>query len=152
MNRPLEAQSVHQQRNLYTHERQNRHSTNSIRCRTKVAAASRPQGLHPLINVMPLVAYFHSPSINSVKLHHRHTAITIIKHPLNLPQTEPRNSELTDMHSSKSNVTRGPSGNTRSAGKHQDFLNKPLTGRALKRAEKKQQELKKKAKEYFSKQ
>ena len=80
---------------------------------------------------------------------------------------------MTDMHSSKSNVTRGPSGNTRSAGKHQDFLNKPLTGRALKRAEKKQhdkadkktaanelskvvekkeQELKKKAKEYFSKQ
>lgn len=76
------------------------------------------------------------------------------------------------MHSGKSNITKGPSGNTRSAGKHQDFLNKPLTGRALKRAEKKQQdkadkkaaasefskvvkkkeqELKKKAKEYFSK-
>jgi hypothetical protein len=74
------------------------------------------------------------------------------------------------MHSGKSNVTKGPSGNTRSAGKHQDFFNKPLTGRALKRAEKKQQdkadkkaaatefsktvkkkelELKKKAKEYF---
>lgn len=73
----------------------------------------------------------------------------------------------------KANVTRGPSGNTRSAGKHQDFLNKPLTGRAAKRAEKKQQdkadkkatadefskivkrkelELKKKTKEYFNKQ
>jgi hypothetical protein len=80
---------------------------------------------------------------------------------------------LINMHSGKSNVTKGPSGNTRSAGKHQDFLNKPLTGRALKRAEKKQQDkadkkaaasefsrvvkkkeqdLKKKAKEYFSKQ
>ena len=77
------------------------------------------------------------------------------------------------MHSGKSNVAKGPSGNTRSAGKHQDFLNKPLTGRALKRAEKKQQdkadkktaatefsktvkkkelELKKKAKEYFKSQ
>lgn len=77
------------------------------------------------------------------------------------------------MHSGKSNVAKGPSGNTRSAGKHQDFLNKPLTGRAAKRAEKKQQDkadkkaaasefsrvvkkkeqdLKKKAKEYFSKQ
>jgi len=77
------------------------------------------------------------------------------------------------MHSGKSNVTKGPSGNTRSAGKHQDFLNKPLTGRAAKRAEKKQQdkadkkskaaefsktvkrkelEFKKKAKEYFNSQ
>jgi hypothetical protein len=74
------------------------------------------------------------------------------------------------MPSGKANVTKGPSANTRSSGKHQDFLNKPLTGRAAKRAEKKQQdkadkkaaasefsrvvkkkeqELKKKAKEYF---
>lgn len=71
----------------------------------------------------------------------------------------------------KANVNKGPSANTRSAGKHQDFLNRPLTGRAAKHAEKKQQdkvakkdaareftktvnkkeqELKKKAKEYFS--
>jgi hypothetical protein len=77
------------------------------------------------------------------------------------------------MHSGKSNVTKGPGGNTRSAGKHQDFLNKPLTGLAAKRAEKKQQdkvdkkskatefsktvkrkeqELKKKTKEYFGSQ
>jgi hypothetical protein len=77
------------------------------------------------------------------------------------------------MPSGKSNVTKGPSGNTRGAGKHQDFLNKPLTGRAAKRADKKQQdkadkkaaasefsrtvkqkemELKKKAKEYFNNQ
>jgi len=77
------------------------------------------------------------------------------------------------MPSGKSNVTKGPSGSTRSAGKHQDFLNKPLTGRAAKRADKKQQdkadkkaaasefsrvvkqkemELKKKAKEYFNNQ
>jgi hypothetical protein len=73
--------------------------------------------------------------------------------------------------SGKANVTKGPSANTRSAGKHQDFLNKTLTGRAAKRAEKKQQdkaakkdaaneldkrvnqkqkELKAKAKEYFA--
>ena len=71
----------------------------------------------------------------------------------------------------KANVTKGPSANTRSAGKHQDFLNKPLTGRAAKRAaekkqdkidkkatadefskivKKKEQELKKKTKEYFA--
>lgn len=71
----------------------------------------------------------------------------------------------------KANVTKGPSASTRSARKHQDFLNKPLTGRAAKRAEKKQQdkldkkaaadefsklvkkkelELKKKSKEYFN--
>ena len=76
-------------------------------------------------------------------------------------------------HSGKSNVAKGPSGNTRSAGKHQDFLNKPLTGRALKRSGKKQQdkadkkaaasesskavkkkelELRRKTKEYFNKQ
>ena len=91
----------------------------------------------------------------------------------NLPQKQPRRSQFANMHSGKSNVAKGPSGNTRSAGKHQDFLNKPLTGRALKRAEKKQQdeadkktaasefskvvkkkelELRKKAKEYFNKQ
>lgn len=71
----------------------------------------------------------------------------------------------------KANVTKGPSTSARNAGKHQDFLNKPLTGRAAKRAEKKQQdkfgkkaaadefskvvkkkeeELKKKSKEHFS--
>ena len=91
----------------------------------------------------------------------------------NLPQKQPQRSQFVNMHSGKSNVAKGPSGNTRSAGKHQDFLNKPLAGRAAKRAEKKQQdkadkktaanelskvvkkkeqELKKKAKEYFSKQ
>jgi len=42
------------------------------------------------------------------------------------------------MPAGKGNVTKGPSANTRSAGKHQDYLNKPLTGRAAKRAEKKQ--------------
>jgi hypothetical protein len=77
------------------------------------------------------------------------------------------------MHSGKANVTKGPSANTRSQGKHQNFLDKPLTGRAAKRAEKKSQdkvdkkdaqkefskvvkkkeiELKKKAKEYFDSQ
>jgi hypothetical protein len=79
------------------------------------------------------------------------------------------------MHSAgKANVAKGPSANTRSQGKHQNFLDKPLTGRAAKRAEKKQQqdkvikkdaqkefskvvkkkeiELKKKAKEYFDSQ
>jgi hypothetical protein len=77
------------------------------------------------------------------------------------------------MHSSKANVAKGPSSNTRSQGKHQNFLDKPLTGRAAKRADKKQQdkaakkgaqnefskvvknkeiEMKKKAKEYFDSQ
>jgi hypothetical protein len=77
------------------------------------------------------------------------------------------------MHSGKANVTKGPSAKTRSQGKHQNFLDKPLTGRAAKRAEKKSQdkvekkdaqkefskvvkkkeiELKKKAKEYFDSQ
>jgi len=78
------------------------------------------------------------------------------------------------MHSAgKANVAKGPSANTPSQGKHQNFLDKPLTGRAAKRAEKKQQdkvvkkdaqkefskvvkkkeiELKKKAKEYFDSQ
>jgi hypothetical protein len=42
--------------------------------------------------------------------------------------------------SGKDNVTKGPSANTRSANKHQDFLNKPLTGRAAKRADKKKQD------------
>jgi hypothetical protein len=57
------------------------------------------------------------------------------------------------MPSGKSNVTKGPSANTRSAGKHQDFLNKPLTGRAAKRADKKQQDKadKKAAADEFSK-
>lgn len=71
----------------------------------------------------------------------------------------------------KANVAKGPSANTRSAGKHQEFLNKTLTGRAAKRAEKKEQdkankkiaaneltkvvkkkeqEIKKKQKEYFA--
>lgn len=71
----------------------------------------------------------------------------------------------------KANVTKGPSASTRSARKHQDFLNKPLTGRALNRAawkeqakfdkkaaadefsklvKKKELELKKKSKEYFN--
>lgn len=75
------------------------------------------------------------------------------------------------MPGGKANVTKGPSANTRSAGKHQDYLNKTLTGRAAKRAEKKQedkankkaaaaeltkavkkkeQEIKKKTKEYFA--
>jgi hypothetical protein len=73
----------------------------------------------------------------------------------------------------RANVTKGPSANTRSSTKHQDYLNKPLTGRALKRADKKKQdkadkkdaanaldkvvskkaqELKNKAKEYFDSQ
>ena len=77
------------------------------------------------------------------------------------------------MPAGKGNVTKGPSANTRSAGKHQDYLNKPLTGRAAKRAEKKQLdkqdkkdaakefskivkkkeiEMKKKTKEYFNNQ
>jgi hypothetical protein len=77
------------------------------------------------------------------------------------------------MHSGKANVAKGPSSNTRSQGKHQNFLDKPLTGRTAKRAEKKSQdkvakkgaqnefgkvvkqkeiELKKKAKEYFDSQ
>jgi hypothetical protein len=77
------------------------------------------------------------------------------------------------MHSGKASVTKGPSANTRSQGKHQNFLDKPLTGRAAKRAEKKSQdkvdkkdaqkefskvvkkkeiELKKKAKEYLDSQ
>lgn len=77
------------------------------------------------------------------------------------------------MPSGKANVGKGPSANTRSAGKHQDFLNKPLTGRAAKRAEekekskadkkvaaneftkivkKKEQELKNKTNEYFNNQ
>lgn len=77
------------------------------------------------------------------------------------------------MPSGKVNVAKGPSANTRSAGKHQDFLNKPLTGRAAKRADKKQQdkadkkaaasefskvvkkkeqEIKKKAQQYFNSQ
>lgn len=72
--------------------------------------------------------------------------------------------------SGKANVAQGPRANARSVGKHQDFLAKPLTGRAAKRAEKKlqdkadkkvaanelgkvvklkEQELKKKAREYF---
>lgn len=115
---------------------------------------------------MQLVAYLHSPSTNPVKFYHRYSAIAS-----KIQATQPRNSEFISMHSGKSNVAKGPSGNTRSAGKHQDFLNKPLTGRAAKRAEKKQQdkadkkssanelskivkrkeqELKKKAKEYFN--
>ena len=77
------------------------------------------------------------------------------------------------MPAGKGNVAKGPSANTRSAGKHQDYLNKPLTGRAAKRAEKKQLdkqdkkdaakefskivkkkeiEMKKKTKEYFNSQ
>lgn len=77
------------------------------------------------------------------------------------------------MPGGKANVSKGPSANTRSQGKHQAYLDKPLTGRAAKRAEKKQQdkvvkkdaqkefskvvkkkeiELKKKAKEYFDSQ
>jgi hypothetical protein len=58
------------------------------------------------------------------------------------------------MHSAgKANVTKGPSANTRSQGKHQNFLDKPLTGRAAKRAEKKQQDkvVKKDAQKEFSK-
>lgn len=74
------------------------------------------------------------------------------------------------MPSGKPNVGKGPSANTRSASKHQDFLNKPLAGRAAKRADKKKQdkvdkkatadefsklvkkelELKKKTNEYFN--
>jgi hypothetical protein len=42
--------------------------------------------------------------------------------------------------SGKANVTKGPSANTRSSNKHQDFLSKPLTGRAAKRADKKKQD------------
>jgi hypothetical protein len=42
--------------------------------------------------------------------------------------------------SGKANVTKGPSANTRSSNKHQDFLGKPLTGRAAKRADKKKQD------------
>lgn len=77
------------------------------------------------------------------------------------------------MPAGKGNIAKGPSANTRSQGKHQDYLNKPLTGRAAKRAEKKQLdkqdkkeaavefskvvkkkeiEMKKKAKEYFNSQ
>jgi hypothetical protein len=74
------------------------------------------------------------------------------------------------MPGGKANVSKGPSANTRSQGKHQAYLDKPLTGRAAKRADKKKQdkadkkvaqndltkvvkkkeaELKKKTKEYF---
>ena len=40
----------------------------------------------------------------------------------------------------KLNIAKGPSGNTRNARKHEDFLNKPLTGRAAKRAAEKKQD------------
>jgi hypothetical protein len=116
---------------------------------------SRPISLQQKIDA--LVAYLYSPPTNLFKLHHRYSQT---QH--NPPQTQPQHPEPINMPSSgKANVTKGPSANTRSAGKHQDFLNKTLTGRAAKRAEKKQQdkrvnqkqkEVKAKAKGYFASQ